>query len=211
MFFRFNMWYIFCHSLYLWFYVCNGELFNFSSKYLINIFLIRLYIVWTSGVDIIYFLTDHNSIHKAEVCLIDYCHLLTARRSYQSILKGINPEYSLEGLMLKLQYFGHLMWRADSLEKTLILGKIEGRRRRGLHRMSWLDDIPSSMDMSLSRLQESVMDTEAWHAVVHRVAESDMNKRPNNSNSGLSFVKQVPPSILPSTTSKHTPIRIVYP
>ena len=104
--------------------------------------------------------------------------IIVLKRSNQSILKEINPEFSLEGLILKLkhQYFGHLMGRADSLEQTLMPGKIEGRGRRGRQRMRWLDGINDSMDMSLSKLQDMVRDRETWHAAIHGVAELNMTE-----------------------------------
>ena len=144
---------------------------------------------------------DSWTIKKAECWRIDAFELWcwrrllrvpwTARISNQSILKETSPEYSLEGLMLKLklQYFGHLMWRADSLEKTLMLGKIEGRRRRGRQRMRWLDGITDATDMSLSKLRELVKDRKAWRAAVHGVAKrwtwlsdwTELNQEPNKS------------------------------
>ena len=119
--------------------------------------------------------TEHQRTDAFALCWRRFLRVPWTRRSKQSILKEINPEYSLEGLILKLRYFDHLMWRADSLEKTLMLGKIEDRRRSGQQRMRWLGNVTDSTDMSLSKLWEMVKDREAWRAAVHGLSKSQID------------------------------------
>ena len=181
---------------------------NLDSILKMETLLTKVHIIKAMVFPVVMYGCESWTIKKAEHQRIDAFELWcwrrllrvpwTARRSNQSILKEINPEYSLEGLILKLklQYFGHLMRRTDSFEKTVMLGKIEGRRRRGLQRIRWLDGITNSMNMSLSKLWEMVKDREACHVAVHGVAKSQTGLRDRTTAEPLSSTYCVPCSML---------------